>query len=202
MFWPDTQIFGTESLSYMRVLQQCQQIAMLNPGLKILLTQEEEQKNLCYYPKGLSNYLFEKDNPLTRKAAPIIQAKQTELALVQFILSKNHAPQVQKTFVNGHYPSLGGTHYEGFLDGVVVAFNQFLEEQHYSLSVTADSFLAEFDFVLAITIPKPRYTDATKTILRNTELYEVVKEVVFDELQHYFQRHPKWLEQGRIEGNE
>ena len=28
----------------MRVLQQCQQIAMLNPGLKILLTQEEEQK--------------------------------------------------------------------------------------------------------------------------------------------------------------
>ena len=202
LFWPDTQIFGTESLSYMRVLQQCQQIAMLNPGLKILLTQEEEQKNLCYYPKGLSNYLFEKDNPLTRKAAPIIQAKQTELALVQFILSKNHAPQVQKTFVNGHYPSLGGTHYEGFLDGVVAAFNQFLEEQHYSLSVTADSFLAEFDFVLAITIPKPRYTDATKTILRNTELYEAVKEVVFDELQHYFQRHPKWLEQGRIEGNE
>ena len=202
LFWPDTQIFGTESLSYMRVLQQCQQIAMLNPGLKILLTQEEEQKNLCYYPKGLSNYLFEKDNPLTRKAAPIIQAKQTELALVQFILSKNHAPQVQKTFVNGHYPSLGGTHYEGFLDGVVAAFNQFLEEQHYSLSVTADSFLAEFDFVLAITIPKPRYTDATKTILRNTELYEVVKEVVFDELQHYFQRHPKWLEQGRSERNE
>ncbi|MDN6545902.1 MAG: DNA topoisomerase II, partial [Enterococcaceae bacterium] len=48
LFWPDTQIFGTESLSYMRVLQQCQQIAMLNPGLKILLTQEEEQKNLCY----------------------------------------------------------------------------------------------------------------------------------------------------------
>ena len=45
-----------------------------------------------------------------------------------------------KTFVNGHYPSLGGTHYEGFLDGVVAAFNQFLEEQHYSLSVTADSF--------------------------------------------------------------
>ncbi len=42
-----------------------------------------------------SVYLFEKDNPLTRKAAPIIQAKQTELALVQFILSKNHAPQVQ-----------------------------------------------------------------------------------------------------------
>ena len=38
--------FGTESLSYMRVLQQCQQIAMLNPGLKILLTQEEEQKSL------------------------------------------------------------------------------------------------------------------------------------------------------------
>ena len=34
------------------------------------------------------------------------------------------------------------------------------------------------------------------------ELYEAVKEVVFDELQHYFQRHPKWLEQGRIEGNE
>ncbi|MGQ4818366.1 DNA topoisomerase II, partial [Enterococcus faecium] len=118
LFWPDTQIFGTESLSYMRVLQQCQQIAMLNPGLKILLKQQEEQKNLCYYPKGLSNYLFEKDNPLTRKAAPIIQAKQTELTLVQFILNKNHAPQVQKTFVNGHYPSLGGTHYEGFLDGV------------------------------------------------------------------------------------
>ena len=27
----------------------------------------------------------------------------------------------------------------------------------------------------------------------------MVKEVVFDELQHYFQRHPKWLEQGRSE---
>ena len=107
----------------MRVLQQCQQIAMLNPGLKILLTQEEEQKSLLL-PKGLSNYLFEKDNPLTRKAAPIIQAKQTELALVQFILSKIMRRKC-KTFVNGHYPSLGGTHYEGFLDGVVAAFNQF-----------------------------------------------------------------------------
>ena len=58
---------------------------MLNPGLKILLTQEEEQKIFCYYPKGLSNYLFEKDNPLTRKAAPIIQAAN-RIGPVQFIL--------------------------------------------------------------------------------------------------------------------
>ena len=56
--------------------------------LKDSLNTRRGTKNLCYYPKGLSNYLFEKDNPLTRKAAPIIQAKQTELALVQFILSK------------------------------------------------------------------------------------------------------------------
>lgn len=74
--------------------------------LKDSLNTRRGTKNLCYYPKGLSNYLFEKDNPLTRKAAPIIQAKQTELALVQFILSKNHAPQVQKHLLMGIIPVL------------------------------------------------------------------------------------------------
>ena len=82
---------------------------------------------------------MKKDNPLTRKAAPIIQAKQTELVLVQFILSKNHAPQVQKHLLMGIIPVLAEPTMRGFLDGVG-AFNQFLEEQHYSLSVTADSF--------------------------------------------------------------
>lgn len=45
-----------------------------------------------------------------------------------------------------------------------------------------DSFLVEFDFVLVIMILKFCYIDVMKIILRNIELYEVVKEVVFDEL--------------------
>lgn len=197
-FIPDQQLFGPKQLSYFVLFNRCQQLAMLNAGLTIELSKGEEQKNKLFYKTGLIEYIFQKDNSMTRESQPLVLKTTSDEVQIEAVISKNGSAHVRDTFVNGHLPVDGGTHYEGFVDGMVAAINQYLAETNRLNYLTSEKFVERFDFVVAIKIPRPRYTGIIKKKIRNPELYKIMKEATFKEVSIYLRRHPSWYLNDRL----
>lgn len=191
-FTPDKTLFGDKQLSYFILFNRCQELAMLNSGLMISLTDGKKQKNHFHYDQGLIEYIFQKDDSITRGSEPLVINTVSEGVTIQAVISKNGSTSIKDSFVNGHLPADGGTHLDGFIQGTVDAINQFLEETNRLKYLTIENFPERFDMVLSINVKRPRYTGAIKKKIRNPELYKIVKEAVFDEVSIFLKRHPAW----------
>ncbi|MGC6767377.1 hypothetical protein ACYSNR_03610 [Enterococcus sp. LJL128] len=191
-FTPDSAYFGTKPLSYFVLFNRCQQLAMLNSGLTITLKEGETQKNQLVYEEGLVEYIFQKDNALTRGSRPLTIRTRREDVVIQAVISKNPSANIRDSFVNGYLPPDGGTHMEGFVQGAVDGMNRFLEETSRMKIITVENFQERFDFVLSIQVSRPRYAGAVKQKIRNPELYKILREVVSDEVFRFLTRHPSW----------
>ncbi|MBO0470590.1 hypothetical protein JZO66_08525 [Enterococcus sp. DIV0242_7C1] len=191
-FTPAETFFGDKQLSYFILFNRCQELAMLNSGLTISLTDGKKQKNYFHYKKGLEEYIFQKDDSITRGSTPLSINTVSEGVTIQAVISKNGSTSIKDSFVNGHFPADGGTHLDGFIDGTVDAVNQFLKETNRLQYLTAENFPERFDIVLSIRLKRPRYTGAVKKKIRNPELYKIVKEAVFAEVATFLKRHPSW----------
>lgn len=191
-FTPDKKIFGDEKLSYFVLFNRCQELAMLNSGLKISLTDGGRQKNTFQYKQGLVEYIFQKDDSITRSGQPLVINTLREEIKIQAVISKNSSASIQDGFVNGHLPSDGGTHLDGFIHGAVDAINQFLEKTNRLKYLTTANFPERFDLVLSIEVKRPRYVGAVKKKIRNPELYKIVREAAFEEISLFLKRHPAW----------
>ncbi|MBO0444875.1 DNA gyrase subunit B [Enterococcus sp. AZ170] len=191
-FTPDASLFGHAPLSYFVLLNRCQELAMLHSGLTISLTDGKKQKNYFHYKQGLVDYIFQKDDSITRSGQPLIINTISEGVTIQAVISKNGSTSIKDSFVNGHLPADGGTHLDGFIQGTVDGINQFLEETNRLKYLTVDNFSERFDMVLSIKVKRPRYTGAIKKKIRNPELYKIVREAVFSEVSFFLKRHPAW----------
>ncbi|MHC5229523.1 hypothetical protein ACYSNW_14760 [Enterococcus sp. LJL99] len=191
-FTPDETVLGTKKMPYFVLLNRCQQLTMLNSGLSISLTNNQDQKNVFHYKKGLIDYIFQKDDRITRGSEPLSFSIESEGVTIQAVISKNSSTSIADSFVNGHLPADGGTHLDGFVQGTVDAINQFLKETNRLQYLTTSNFSERFDFVLSIQVKRPRYTGAIKKKIRNPELYKIVREAVFEEVTIFLKRHPAW----------
>lgn len=191
-FTPDEIILGQKKMPYFVLLNRCQQLTMLNSGLSISLTDNQDQKNVFHYKKGLIEYIFQKDERITRGSEPLSLNIESEGVQIQAVISKNNSTSIADSFVNGHLPADGGTHLDGFVQGTVDGINQFLKETNRLQYLTVDNFSERFDFVLSIRLKRPRYTGAIKKKIRNPELYKIVREAVFKEVSIFLKRHPAW----------
>ena len=191
-FTPDRTILGAKKISYYVLLNRCQELTMLNSGLMISLTNNQDQKNTFHYKKGLVEYIFQKDDCITRGSEPLCLNIEKEEVIIQAVISKNSSTSIADSFVNGHLPADGGTHLDGFIQGTVDSINQFLKETNRLQYLTTNNFSERFDFVLSIKVKRPRYTGAVKKKIRNPELYKIVREAVFKEVTIFLRRHPAW----------
>ncbi|MGK0551679.1 hypothetical protein ACSFB8_04850 [Enterococcus faecalis] len=189
---PNQHFFGTERPSYFKLFRRCQQLAFLNSGLQISLTDGLKQKNDFCYQNGLTEYLYQQDERLTRMSQPLTFKVADAHLQLAVAVSKNSAARIKDTFVNGQLPIAGGTHYEGFIDGMVAALNQHLEQTKRIKYITRENFTDRFDFVLALKIKHPRYTGVFKKKIRNAELYQQVKDHTFDKVTQFLNRHSSW----------
>jgi DNA gyrase subunit B len=191
-FRPNRQFFGQTSLSYFKLFRRCQQLAMLNSGLTIHLTNGAEQRNTFFYQNGLTEYIFQQDESLTRGKYPLIFQAEQENIKLEAVISKNSCAHIADTFVNGHLPVGGGTHYDGFVEGIVAAINEYFEETKRLKYLTAENFAERFDFVVTIKMKQPRYAGVIRKKVRNPELYTIIKALTFNEVATFLRKYPTW----------
>ena len=219
-FWPDSTIFETTDFSYEYLRARFQQMAFLNKGLKISLTderhnevdddevqidenedQEWKPRSVTYeYEHGLLDYVqylnSAKKAELVHPEVIVFEAEEGEQTLsleiaMQWTTSYSEAVHTYANVINTHE---GGTHEEGFRTALTSLVNNYAKEQKLlrdkDPNLTGDDIREGLTAVISVKLGDPQFEGQTKTKLGNSEVKGFVQRVVRDELGHWFESNP------------
>ena len=207
-FWPNADIFETTVFDYETLRARFQQMAFLNKGLAITLTDERggedgtgEDVVVTYlYENGLKDYVEylnrSKKNDLVNEEIISFEQEDTErkIALevaMQWTTGYTESVHTYANTINTHE---GGTHEEGFRAALTTLVNKYAREKNIIKekddNLSGDDVREGLTAVISIKLAEPQFEGQTKTKLGNTEAKAFVQRVVGTELTDWFDRNP------------
>jgi len=198
-FKPDPEIFTVLEYSYTTLADRLRQLAFLNRGVTITLTDERADpvRTETFYAKGglveFVQWLTRNKKPLHPKPVSFTTTKddvEVDLAL-QYEDGYN---ENTFTFVNNINTHEGGTHLTGFKSALTRTINDiakrrdFLKKENFTLS--GEDIREGLTCVLHVKVREPQFEGQTKTKLGNSEVEGIVKAVVNEHLGAYLEEHP------------
>src|SRR5690606_34966697 len=183
-FWPDPEIF-TETLEfeYDTVVVRLREMAFLNRGLEITLTDERGEEPVTQnfqYKGGLLDFvkhLNAKREPIHPHVIDIVDTSEDgelEVAL-QWTSAYNESILSFANTINTHE---GGTHEEGFRKALTKAINDFARSKNLlkekDPNLTGEDVREGLTGVISVRVRSPQFEGQTKTKLGNTEIRSYV----------------------------
>src|SRR5438445_807556 len=199
-FVPDPTIFTiTTEFKFERLASRLRELAFLNPGLEITLTDERgdsPKKERCIYKHGIEEYVKRLgENKQVIHPKPVVISRQRDEVFIDVVLQYNDSYNDQiLPFANSIPNPDGGTHLTGFRTALTKAVNQYAKSSNLlkdkDPSISGDDVREGLICVLSVKLPNPRFESQTKVKLVNTEIEGVVNSVVYDGLMTYFDKNP------------
>jgi DNA gyrase subunit B len=198
-FKPDPEIFTVLEYSYTTLADRLRQLAFLNKGVTITLTDERADpvRTETFFARGglveFVQWLTRNKKPLHPKPVSFTTTKddvEVDLAL-QYEDGYN---ENTFTFVNNINTHEGGTHLTGFKSALTRTINDiakrrdFLKKENFTLS--GEDIREGLTCVLHVKVREPQFEGQTKTKLGNSEVEGIVKAVVNEHLGAYLEEHP------------
>ena len=209
-FHPDPEIFTVTTVyKYDTLAARLRELAYLNKGIKLILTDRREQlvddngapvgqfrSDVFYSREGLKefvNYLdggAEKliENPIyleTDKIIPIEIALQYNTGFSEKIYS----------YVNNINTIEGGTHLQGFKMGLTRTLKNYADKNNLlsklKFDLAADDFREGLTAVISVKVAEPQFEGQTKTKLGNGEVVSAVSQATASALEAYLEENPK-----------
>jgi DNA gyrase subunit B len=199
-FLPDPTIFTiTVEFKFERLATRLRELAFLNPGLEIILTDERSEppkKETFIYKHGIEEFIKQLgENKNVIHPRPLVISRQRDEVFVDVVLQYNDGYNDQiLPFANSIPNPDGGTHLTGFRTALTKAINQYARSnslvKEKDPSISGDDVREGLIAVLSIKLPNPRFESQTKVKLVNTEIDGIVNSVVYDGLMTYFDQNP------------
>ena len=198
-FLPDPEIFTVTTEYKFEILHhRLRELAFLNPGITILLTDEREdgKSETFFYKDGIVQFVKQiGENKQVIHPKPIAFHSTKEEIIVDCVMQYNSSYNDQiLCFANSIPNSDGGTHLTGFRTALTRAVNQYakanklLKDKDPSLS--GDDVREGLICILSVKLPNPRFESQTKVKLVNGEVEGVVSSIVYEGLMAYFDGTP------------
>jgi DNA gyrase subunit B len=196
-FKPDKTIFSTTEFSYDILSQRLRELAFLNKGLKIKITDERSDKEALFeFAGGIISFvehLNKNKNPLHPKI--IYYAKTQDDVEVEVAMQYNDGyAETLFSFANNINTIEGGTHLSGFKSALTRAINQYAKAKNLikndELSITGEDVREGLTAVISVKVPNPQYEGQTKTKLGNSEVEGLMASVSFEALTSYYEENP------------
>jgi len=193
-FKPDPTIFETTEFDYDTVALRLRELAYLNRGLYISLTDERSDKRVEYeFSGGIEEYVraLNKNKDVLHKD-PIYGSATKDGIDIEFAFQYNdgYAENVL-SFANTIRTTEGGTHEQGFRTALTRVINDM--GRRAGVLKNGDGNLAGEDIregivaVLHVKVADPQFEGQTKTKLGNSEVAGVVAAAVSEILTSYFE---------------
>jgi DNA gyrase subunit B len=208
-FWPSAETFETIEFDYETLRARFQQMAFLNKGLRLTLTDERAESrdaedkpltNTFLYEQGLMDYVAylnrAKKAELVNDEIISFEFEDTErkIALevaMQWTTAYTESVHTYANTINTHE---GGTHEEGFRAALTTLVNKYAREKgilkEKDDNLSGDDVREGLTAVVSIKLAEPQFEGQTKTKLGNTEAKAFVQRVVGDQLSDWFNRNP------------
>jgi DNA gyrase subunit B len=199
-FLPDPEIFTiTTEFKFERLATRLRELAFLNPGLEIALTDERTEapkKETFLYKHGIEEFVKQLgENKQVIHPKPVVISRQRDEVFVDVVLQYNDSYNDQiLPFANSIPNPDGGTHLTGFRTALTKAVNQYAKSNSLlkdkDPSISGDDVREGLTCVLSIKLPNPRFESQTKVKLVNTEIDGIVNSVVYEGLMNFFDENP------------
>lgn len=202
-FTPDDTIFEHTVFNYTTLATRMQELAFLNKGLTITITDERQKdedgdvlKKSFHSEGGLREfvrYLDASRTPLIQE--PIYVEASEENVEVQVALQYNTGYSENIfSFVNNINTKEGGTHVSGFKRAINREFKKYAEANGYfdklKFKVSGEDFREGMTAIVSVKVPEPQFKGQTKGELGNSEVTGIVSRCVGGVLQHYLEENP------------
>jgi DNA gyrase subunit B len=196
-FKADKQIFKTVEFSYEILANRMRELAFLNKGLEIVLTDERaEKQNSFKYKGGIAEfveYLNKNKNALHREIVCFEKEKDGVLCEVALQYNDAYAESVF-SFANNINTVEGGTHLSGFRSALTRAANQYAKVKNFfkgmETTLSGEDLREGLTAVISVKVPNPQFEGQTKTKLGNGEVEGIVYSLVNENLNRYFEEKP------------
>jgi DNA gyrase subunit B len=196
VFKPDPKVFVETVYDAKIIAARLDELAYLNAGLVLTLTDERNGERQEITHKGGIAELVRQQNknkgslgdPVTihrvRDGIEVDAAIQYNTGYLEHVF----------TYVNTINTVEGGTHLVGFRSALTRSINDYARRQgllkNGDLSLQGEDVREGLTAVISIKLPEPQFEGQTKTKLGNPEVKGLVESVVGEELAEYFETHP------------
>jgi DNA gyrase subunit B len=196
-FLPDAKIFGDTILHYDTLAGRLRELAFLNSGLKIRLTDARTGKTHDFQYKGgiveFVKYLNQNKEALHPK--PVTFSREREDVTVDVSLQYNDSyVESVHSFVNNINTSEGGTHLIGFRSALTRSLVNYAEREgmtkNSKAAVSGEDVREGLTAVISVKMQNPQFEGQTKTKLGNSEVKGIVESIVGEGLREYFEENP------------
>jgi DNA gyrase subunit B len=201
-FLPDPTIFETVTFDYDILATRLRELAFLNAGLTIRITDERTGTRASYCTGGLSEFVkYLNEGAECLHPVPIdITQKDAENKVEVEVALQYTTGYDEKTYsyVNSVNTREGGTHLEGFRSAITRAINTVakrnnLIKENATITLRGEDVREGSTSVISVKMANPQFEGQTKMRLGNSNIRGIVDSLVYAALSQYFDENPKVL---------
>lgn len=202
-FMPDREIFDSIEYSYETLAKRMRELAFLNKGIRITLTdmrehdEEGNPKKDSFFSEG-GLYEFVEFLDMSREKLipePIYMEGEKNGIPVEVALIYNTSfTENIHSYVNNINTHEGGTHLQGFRRGLTATLKKYAEESgmlsKLKFEIAGDDFREGLTAVISVKVAEPQFEGQTKTKLGNREVNAPVSQAVSEMLSYFLEENP------------
>lgn len=203
-FLPDKEIFTEWVYKYETIANRLKELAFLNRGIKIVLTDVREKdengifRNDEFYSEGgLVEFVAYLDSSREQIIpAPIyVENTKSTVPVEVAILYNTSYNETVCSYVNNINTIEGGTHVSGFRRALTRTLKSYAEKsgalEKAKIEISGDDFREGLTAIISVKVAEPQFEGQTKTKLGNNEAMGAVDSAVAEVLEAYLEEHPK-----------
>ncbi len=201
-FRPSREIFGKVSFEYDRVARRVKELAYLNPGLEITLTDERDERAECFgYEGGLrqfvedvnagqdtKNDIFSFRRERADGITVEVAMQWTDLMAQKLYAYTNNIPQAD-----------GGTHVAGFRAALTRTLNTYIQgsglKRRAQLDISGEDTREGLTAIISVKAPDPKFSSQTKEKLVSSEVKAAVEQEMSEAFRRYLEENPRDAQQ-------
>jgi DNA gyrase subunit B len=199
-FLPSPNTFTQTEFDFATLEHRLRELAFLNSGAKIILTDARHadvKREEMVYEGGTSafvRYMDRSKTPLIGE--PIMLRGEREKVIVEAALWWNDSYHENMLLFTNNIPQRdGGTHLAGFRAALTRVINKYAGESGLAkkekVDLSGEDAREGLTCVLSVKVPDPKFSSQTKDKLVSSEVKPVVESIVGDQLNAWFEEHPK-----------
>jgi DNA gyrase subunit B len=195
-FKPDATIFETTDVSFDTLSQRLRELAFLNAGLTITITDERTSKNHSFqFDGGIVSFVEYLNKSKETLHPPIFfKAVKDDVALEIAMQWNDGYDERIYTFANNINTHEGGSHLVGFKSALTRSINAYAERggvwKDFKETPTGEDAREGLAAVISVKLANPQFEGQTKTKLGNSELKGLVEQMVNESLGNFLAENP------------
>ncbi|MDP6443373.1 MAG: DNA gyrase subunit B [Pirellulaceae bacterium] len=195
-FRPDHEMFGELEFQYDLVTRRLNELAFLNPGVRIEVVDQRDGRQQSFYSeRGVVEFVEFLNQGIDVVQPEVVHFHDVRGGVtvdIAFQYADTYDEQV-RAYVNNIHTAGGGTHLRGFRTALTRTLNSYGRKAGLfkETAPSGDDLREGITAILALRVPAPQFEAQTKHRLNNPEVEGIVSSIVSERLAGFFEQNPK-----------